>query len=66
MRLKHRGALIEVTLTVPEHKSLQKAMLLLDMLAKLPCDQAERAGQASKLIGEITSSPVKEEPPTEA
>ena len=55
MQLKHRGKTVEVTLTKPEQRLLDKTGELLCTLALIPCEQQKRAEAAWKAVTEVAA-----------
>ena len=66
MQLKHKDNAIQVTLTKPEVKLLSKACDLLEMLAKLPCDNGDIAAKAFQEVNAILNPAGPEQADEEA
>ena len=61
MQLKHRGKTVEVTLTKPEQRLLDKTGELLATIALLPCEQKDIASVAWKARTDVAALLEKDE-----
>lgn len=63
MQLKHDGRLVQVTLTRPEQRLLEKTAYLLEGMALLPCNQKnqkDQADTAAKLVAKLAKQDYRE------